>query len=111
MMMTDAHKARPKVRSAEGRCYELAWRTLFSLPEPAGWLLVHGEVNGPSGSRVDHAWLERDGAIFDPVLNASMTWERYRRIYGASDGTRYTSDQAAHQLLEEGHYGPWGAGS
>jgi hypothetical protein len=58
--MAQAERVRPRVVSARGRCYELAMTTLFRMPYPDRWTLVHGQVNGPPdvSARVDYEWLE-----------------------------------------------------
>lgn len=110
MKLTDkietAARARPRVRKAERRCYELAWRTLFNLPDPTGWVLVHGEGTGRSG-RIGHAWLEHGDTFFDPVAGGGMALERCERMHRIVAHARYSLKQAAEAVISTGHYGPW----
>lgn len=47
-----------------GRCYELAGR-FASHNEDA--ILVHGSIQGFGKPRLDHAWVEIDGGIWEPA--------------------------------------------
>jgi hypothetical protein len=97
----------PRIRNRKGRCYELAAMGCF-VPGP-GWVLVHGEVNGPPPTvgRIGHAWLELDGLVYDPVLDQAIGQDVYTAKFSAIPVTRYTSVEAANQIATRGHYGPW----
>jgi hypothetical protein len=107
-MVEVARRARPCVRSATGRCYELAYRTLFEMPASEGWHLVHGEVDGlPDEPRIGHAWLEFGEAVYDPVTDQGSDWTTFERLFGAVAQRRYTLREAVACALSTKHYGPW----
>ena len=89
-----------------GNCYRLA---LFGcLHGGEHWTLVHGETGGPTlTGRMGHAWLERDGWVYDPVLDRVWPWKIYARFTGTVSSQRYSC--ADTWLLAEatGHCGPW----
>jgi len=71
---------------------------------------VHGQCNGPNGSRAGHAWiLAPDGRVYDPVLDRWFTEAAYRDFVAAVPERQYTLEQAAAALLllAADHYGPW----
>lgn len=94
----------PRIRQREGRCYELACRGAL---EAGDWELVHGTVRHVSGEPMGHAWLEREGEVYDPVLDRTFPQVLYRQEYCASTDARFTQKEALGLLLEQGHYGPW----
>ena len=96
----------PRLRIRHGRCYELAYEGCIKAHE---WVLIHGEVNGPHGiNRMGHAWLESDGLIYDPVLDIALPRAIYIQKCNGIEFNRYTIKEAAQQVIQSGHYGPWG---
>jgi hypothetical protein len=96
---------RPRKRL--GRCYELALKHMLSEERFADWRLVHGEVRGPDGSMIGHAWLEADQTVFDATLNEFIpSWE-YRNRVAARALSTYSRKEAARAGVDQGHYGPW----
>jgi hypothetical protein len=65
-----ASKIRPRRR--DGRGFELSGR--YQLDDPS-WTLVHGSIRtkvitkGNALTRFNHAWLKRDGWVYDSVLD------------------------------------------
>jgi hypothetical protein len=95
-------------RRRGGRCYELAFSGILN---DGTWSLVHGQVSGPNGVPMGHAWLERDGQVYDPVLNRQLPLLEYRDRYGAVCEAQYSQREAAERMLEARHSGPWARGS
>jgi hypothetical protein len=92
-----------------GNCYKLA--LLGCLHGGENWTLVHGETVGPLGiSRMNHAWLERDGWVYDPVLDRVWPWAVYARISCAVPISRYSHAEAWQLAEDTGHCGPWQIG-
>ena len=92
-----------KFRKRTGRCYELSFATILDNPD---WLLVHGSVNGRY-ERIGHAWLEKDGMIYDAVLNERMPKDVYFEKYDVENCLTCANLEAAKLVLSTGHYGPW----
>jgi hypothetical protein len=99
-------KPTSRARKRHGRCYELAYRAML---DNASWTLVHGRVNGPPDGRtpMGHAWLERDGWVYDVVQDQLLTVERYRSAYDAEPLASWSQVHAAQLMLAANHYGPW----
>lgn len=96
---------RPRLRSREGRCFELSFQIVLDRDD---WALVHGLVNGaPPASRIEHAWVERSGIVYDPVLDRAMPLSQYRREFAAVEIERYDKAAACRAMLDQGHSGPW----
>ena len=91
----------------ECRCYELAWKHILDVDEFADWLLIHGEVTGPDGSRIGHAWLENYDRVFDPVLSEFFSTALYRIRFGPTYLQEYDRKQAVAMVLRTNHAGPW----
>ena len=57
-----------RVRKRQGRCYELASRVVLR-ERGSGWTLIHGHLHAKVPSvPYSHAWLERDGEVYDRGL-------------------------------------------
>ncbi len=96
-----------RARKRDGRCYELAAKSLLELPADTPWRLVHGTVIGSDGERFGHAWLESEREVFDPVINTTLPAVIYRARFRAEGGTSYSFDEAARRVLAGGLWGPW----
>jgi hypothetical protein len=63
---------------------------------------VEGVVMSTEGLAIDHAWVEATGgALLDPTLAIG---DRFPAAYFA--GNRYTSDEIAHLVHDQGDIGP-----
>lgn len=94
------------VKVRHGDCYKLA--LLGCLHGGDDWTLVHGETVGPRGmGRMGHAWLERDGWVYDPVLDRVWPWQIYAKFVGAVLMCRYSYAETFRYAEETGHCGPW----
>ena len=103
-----ASRLRPRLR--HGRGFELSGR--YQLDDPS-WTLVHGSIQakviaeGAEIVRFPHAWLKRDGWIYDSVLNKTYKESRYIAIYAARELTTYQRQDAGRMVMAAGHWGPW----
>jgi hypothetical protein len=89
-----------------GKAYELTF--LGSISGCGEWTLVHGETSGPFGHlRMGHAWLERDGWVYDPVLDRIWPWEVYALFTRAVPMRHYSNSEMLGEWAETGHSGPW----
>jgi len=94
-----------KVRRRLGRCFELAGRGQ-QMVDPT-WTLVHGRIAAVPGLLVAHAWLEKRGVVYDPVLDRLMPARQYARDQSAVIERRYSFWQAVKASHASGHWGPW----
>jgi hypothetical protein len=94
----------PRIRKRDGRCYELSYAGQLQAPS---WILVHGYVAHAHGVECGHAWLERDGLVYDAVLDELMPASVYKADVCATELKRYTFVKAASEMLRTGHSGPW----
>jgi len=93
-----------RVKQRDGRCYELAGKTMLVAD---GWLLVHGDVNGVDG-RTEHAWLLQDDTVYDPVCNRAISLRLFERRYGGR-ALRIYSRADVVNMMARGTWGPWTA--
>ncbi len=98
-----------RARKRHGRCYELCFYVILNSD---GWDLVHGEVKVdpkriPGMSRMRHAWVEKNGMVYDPVLNAEFMTAAYYSKYEAISIVRYTKIEACKMLSQFRWIGPW----
>jgi hypothetical protein len=91
---------RIRARTRARRCYELAARGLLQDPS---WRLVHGTNLGMAG----HAWLTKDGIVYDAVRDQYMAADVYAQKRGAVAERHYGPNEAAEQVCLAGHWGPW----
>ena len=96
-----------------GDCYEAAAKLLYAHRSCPGIALVHGTVTGQgpiAGIRYGHAWIEIGDVVLDPS-NGRFVCARKSAYYAAGEiagpVARYTFAEAARELIETGHYGPW----
>ena len=96
-----------------GDCYEAAAKLLYAHRSCPGIVLVHGTVTGQgpiAGIRYGHAWVEIGDVVLDPS-NGRFVCARKSAYYAVGQITeptaRYEFDEAARQMLETRHYGPW----
>jgi hypothetical protein len=97
----------------EGDCYEAAAKLLYAHRSCADIVLVHGTVTGQgpiAGIRYGHAWIEIGDVVLDPS-NGRFVCARKADYYAVGEinepVTRYAFEEAARQMLETRHYGPW----
>jgi hypothetical protein len=55
---------------------------------------VHGVIEG----FIAHAWLEKDGTVYDAVLDRFMPGAQYAEEFGAVAERRYSLLEAAHAM-------------
>jgi hypothetical protein len=58
---------------------------------------------------IAHAWLERDGMVYDAVVDRFMDAQEYTRTHGAVCERRYSLREAAENAASKGNWGPWHA--
>ena len=100
-------------KSGRGDCYEAAAKLLHAHRDCPGIALAHGTVTGQgpvAGIRYGHAWIEIGDVVLDPS-NGRFVVARKSAYYAAGQITepvaRYTFAEAAREMIETGHYGPW----
>jgi hypothetical protein len=91
------------IRKRKSRCYELSGVLILDNPD---WFLIHTVVNTPIGLN-DHAYLEKDGVIYDPVANEFYDKEFIMKKYPPKKITVFNQLQAAQNVTQQKHWGPW----
>lgn len=88
----------PRIRKRAHRCYELAGRGQQRDPS---WTLVHGTLE----SCIGHAWLEKEGTVYDRFMPIAQ----YIEEYAALAERRYSAKEAAEAMLsaKRATWGPW----
>jgi len=87
------------------RCYEISLTVVLDNPD---WTLVHGII----GRQTPHAWCEKDGIVYDPVIGellnkGELTWTDYRKEQEAIVIVKYPADAAMNLFKHTRHFGPW----
>lgn len=96
-----------KLEDRIGRCYELSGNFQVDNQE---YTLVHGFITdriGDTGHTIDHAWVEKDGEVYDPVLDKSYPTDIYEALTGAEEIIRYEYIKTLNNIQKTGHWGPW----
>jgi len=99
-----------------GECFSWALQDAAAY----GGTVVHGVVTTPLSSpphRYEHAWVEREGKVYDWQTMEAQHGGRYRgkgypidvfyELYRPTATVQYTAGEAVGELSREGHYGPW----
>ena len=101
-----------KVRNKRlGHCYDLSGRYVMDHSDA---VLVHGTVTRSDGYTIKHAWVEsidtasgyKTRMVYDPVLDLSLPWDVYERMFRAKEEQRYTHDELMHTVAKQKHWGP-----
>ena len=74
------------------------------------WKIVHGTVNGTgehAGTRIPHAWLEKQGMVYDAYYEMFVTKAEFYRARGAKVGLEMAYKPAYEIMLMKQSYGPW----
>jgi hypothetical protein len=91
-----------------GQCYQLAGGYVIDHPNA---ILVHGTFNGVRFTRIyfdnNHAWVEENGEVFDPVMDCRFPKEDYYELFHATIQAKYTHDEVCHLTLQTEHWGTW----
>ena len=106
--MNNAPKLTCRISDIEdraGRCFELSGSGCIQAG--GAWELVHGEVDFRPNIRMAHAWLERQGWVYDPVLDQTVPRTVYESHVNAIVFRRFGVREAVKRMLTSGHYGPW----
>jgi hypothetical protein len=87
----------------------LAWKYLTRDERFANWTLIHGEITSPigNGKPMEHAWLEHQDKIYDPVHDVEFDSAEYQAKYISKAIGRYSRQEALRAALDHGHFGPW----
>ena len=72
------------------------------------WTLVHGII----GRQTPHAWCEKEGIVYDPVIGellnkGELTWTDYQKEQEALVIVKYPVDAAKKFFEQTRHFGPW----
>ncbi len=70
------------------------------------WLLVHGYFDC-EGVKLGHAWLLHEGKIFCPTFDRVFDEQEYYDAHHTVPLKTYTATEAAQQVIEHKHFGPW----
>ncbi|RKZ72480.1 MAG: hypothetical protein DRQ48_00280 [Gammaproteobacteria bacterium] len=98
-----------------GDCYEASAKFITGPGCGQEWTLVQGQVTGQgpiAGVRHGHAWLERGDQVRDVSNGRRLNLPK--ALYYAvgqvdpAECRRFSEAEALHQMVETGHWGPWG---
>jgi len=90
-----------------GLCYELSGRY---VSRHHGTILVHGRLVNPFGkgfAELDHAWVEEDGEIFDPVMDKIWPKDVFENLFKAKVYKKYSHEEVLKMILRHENWGPW----
>lgn len=92
----------PRIRKRTDRSYELAAKGQQRDPS---WTLVHGTLK----RGIEHAWLEKDGSVYDPVADFFMASDQYVAALQAVAERRYSALEATEEMSSRKvkTWGPW----
>jgi hypothetical protein len=99
---------RLNVGRRSGRCFELAGRAQVSVDST--WTLIHGRAALAATMPqllFAHAWLQKSGYVYDPVLDRVLPAKDYALEYRVIVERRYSAARASQMALSSQHWGPW----
>ena len=89
-----------------GLCFPTATREAADR----GGEVVHALVTHPvSRMRYWHAWVERDGRVYDNTV-AQLPIAKFYELFQPKDVRRYSHYEANTCMLRTRHHGPWESG-
>ena len=93
------------IESRLGQCYILSYKFATSHND---YELVHGYITQKStGKMIDHAWVEKEDIVYDPVMDWEVPTVVYYGLFDAEVDKRYTKEEIYKHAAESGTYGPW----
>lgn len=92
---------KPRFSQTEGRCHELATKTVLWYNPDAD--LVVGKYYGFLG----HSWVMKGDRVYDPVQGLEMSWGEYESTQHAAIFQKYSAAQVRVLWQQTGHYPPW----
>lgn len=97
-----------------GLCYELSGRYVSGHPNSE---LIHGSVTNripnmlkgimEETKTLEHAWVEYNNIVFDPVIGQEYQKEVYYALFEAKVIERYNYEEVLKITLKDGNWGPW----
>lgn len=87
-----------------GDCYALVGRESMEMSDG---FVIHGHVENPYGEGVDHAWIEKDDKVWEPVTNSWFDKADFEYLFRPVEHSRYTIQEARENMLETENFGPW----
>jgi hypothetical protein len=95
--------SRIRPRGRRGRRFELSGRYLF---DDRTWTLVHGVVRSSDVDSVAHAWLRRDGWVYDAVEDKSYRADEYAAKYARRELAAFSAVAAAKMAIDTKNWDP-----
>jgi hypothetical protein len=89
-----------------GKCYEVAARWVLDS-NSSQTFLIHGTIQGEGHPRLDHAWCESAGQVFEAVEGKWYDKYVHEQLFNAEETLRYTKEEVLVNILKEEHWGPW----
>lgn len=100
--------------AGQGDCFHVAGRRMIKDPDSQNLTLVHAMVTGDSGKRFPHAWIEKNGTVYDDSNGNHyvMPVEKYykaAKVNAKDKGeyATYSDEQAMKNMARNKHWGPW----
>ena len=87
-----------------GDCYVLCGRYVLKNSNSE---LIHGSISYKGSERNNHAWVEYDNIVFDPVLGKEFPKDYYYSIFNVIEIERYSHEDVMKTMLRYNHWGPW----
>lgn len=98
--------AQDNIEDRLGLCYELSGRYMIGHPNAE---LIHGIVTNRigDGKTLEHAWVEYNNIVFDPVIGKEFRKEVYYALFIPKIIERYKYEEVCKTMLRYKHWGPW----
>ncbi len=100
------YKLTHSIEDRLGQCYILSGRYVLGHPNAE---LIHGIVTNRigDGRTLEHAWVEYDNIVFDPVIEQEFQKEIYYALFIPKIIERYNHEEVCKIMLRNKHWGPW----
>ncbi|MCP4599248.1 MAG: hypothetical protein GY847_01705 [Proteobacteria bacterium] len=94
-----------------GDCFRQSGKAIIGMEMFHDWLLVHGIAictgEEHKGERMSHAWIEREGVVFDAMTETFVRKEQYYEAGAISYAVGYPLEEAREMILTFENWGPW----
>lgn len=68
---------------------------------------MHGSIQGFGKPRIDHAWVEVDGQVWEPAGGQLLDRRVFDAIFNPVEEQWYDHNAVLSLSLERGTWGPW----